>query len=100
VRLSDITSANLQLFRRAETLPARRMLFPREVAHCGIEQGGISRIDPPGQVQNDMAVAKLLKVDFVTERVFKPVMIGEVFQPHRFNADYDAGNRLAFRGEQ
>jgi hypothetical protein len=26
----------------------------------------------------------LLKADFVAERVFKPVMIGEVFQPHSF----------------
>ena len=32
----------------------------RELAHRGIEQAGIARIDPPGQVQNDMAVAKRL----------------------------------------
>ena len=28
--------------------------------HHGIEQRGISRIDPPGQMENDMAVAKRL----------------------------------------
>jgi hypothetical protein len=31
-----------------------------ELAHRGIEQDGIARIDPPAQVQNNMAVAKHL----------------------------------------
>jgi hypothetical protein len=34
----------------------------------------------------------LLEADFVTERVFKPVMIGEVFQLRSFTPNNDAAD--------